>query len=177
MGGDAPQLIPTRGRKVLPAVLPIRPSVKPAFLEITLLGLRNLSPSGFIKLQRPQVGWAVVACDFAMVGCRVDRGLAQRPPLCLLLVWIFRFTFTPRPFVSAWATVRGASRTSQSRPGCPAHLTPITSFASLWYAPRASRVVVAIVSAVCEGEVENAAFCACCCPTWLPWLGSPSICR
>jgi hypothetical protein len=49
------QLIPTRGRKVLPASLPIQPSIKPAFLEITLLGMRNLTPSGLMKLQRPQV--------------------------------------------------------------------------------------------------------------------------
>ncbi len=49
------QLIPTRGRKVLPASLPIQPSIKPAFLEITLLGMRSLTPSGLMKLQRPQV--------------------------------------------------------------------------------------------------------------------------
>jgi hypothetical protein len=49
------QLIPTRGRKVLPASLPILPPVKLAFLEITLLGLRALTPSGLMKLQRPQV--------------------------------------------------------------------------------------------------------------------------
>ncbi len=39
----------------MPACLPISPVVRPAFLEITLLGLRSLLPVGFMKIQKPQV--------------------------------------------------------------------------------------------------------------------------